>query len=752
MNSDILFILQWWFTLFIIGIGFLPITTLIFSPFWDKGYAFSRIIGIIVISYTMLLLGTLHILPFHIISLIGISLFFSVLSLLVLTRRSKQSIKMYFLSFKKYLPMFLIEEIIFLLVLILFSFIRGFSPDINGLEKFMDFGFVNSILRTEYFPAKDMWFTPFSINYYYFGHLQTAVLTKVSLLPSSLTYNLMLAYLAASCFLASFSIAATLYSFIQKTKRFYHYLLAGLLAGIIVTFAENIHTLYSFFEPYQNEKPVPLWELTFSPDTFPNSYWYPNATRFIHNTIHEFPMYSWTVSDLHGHVLDIPHVLLVIGLLLSLFLLPKRKRQLKPSRHSRNIFRTKIHQLIVSIDESLVVGIMHLVCISFLLAILYMTNAWDGMIYFLLTLFVLFILYWKNTSQKLNLSLFQKIFTIILDLTIPAAIIVVGFVIFSLPFSLFFKPFVSGIGILCAPAFLTSLEKIGPLLFEADHCQKSPWWQLVVLYGFFYFFILLFIGFLLKTKKIIQSDIYILVLIILATLLIIIPEFIYVKDIYPAHYRANTMFKLVFQAFIILGVVTAYIIYRVLTYLKLTNMRGKIPLLLSFFITTLFFLSLVLIYPYFSLNSYYGEFQLYKGINGTKYLETKYPADYKAMQWLDNNITNSPVIVEAQGDSYTDYARVSANTGLPTILGWTVHEWLWRGSYDIPAPRIEEIKTIYESSNTDEVRTLLETYNVEYIFIGVLEREKYPTLNETTLQSLGKVVFKEDTTMIIKVK
>jgi len=59
-------------------------------------------------------------------------------------------------------------------------------------------------------------------------------------------------------------------------------------------------------------------------------------------------------------------------------------------------------------------------------------------------------------------------------------------------------------------------------------------------------------------------------------------------------------------------------------------------------------------------------------------------------------VIGQPVIVEAQGDSYTDYARISANTGLPTILGWTVHEWLWRGDYSVPAARIDDVRAIYE--------------------------------------------------------
>ena len=35
-------------------------------------------------------------------------------------------------------------------------------------------------------------------------------------------------------------------------------------------------------------------------------------------------------------------------------------------------------------------------------------------------------------------------------------------------------------------------------------------------------------------------------------------------------------------------------------------------------------------------------------------------------------------VLEANGDSYSGYERVSAMTGLPTVLGWYVHEWLWR--------------------------------------------------------------------------
>jgi uncharacterized membrane protein len=162
-------------------------------------------------------------------------------------------------------------------------------------------------------------------------------------------------------------------------------------------------------------------------------------------------------------------------------------------------------------------------------------------------------------------------------------------------------------------------------------------------------------------------------------------------------------------------------------------------------------LTLVSVYPYFAIKSYFGDLKTYSGLNGTNYLKVLYPNDFDAIQWINKNIKGQPVILEAQGDSYTDYARVSANTGLPTVLGWTVHEWLWRGSYDIPAPRIPEIEKMYQSSSLDETKTLLRKYNVSFVFVGDLERQKYIDINEEKFKSLGKSIFQKGDTKIFKI-
>jgi uncharacterized membrane protein len=156
-------------------------------------------------------------------------------------------------------------------------------------------------------------------------------------------------------------------------------------------------------------------------------------------------------------------------------------------------------------------------------------------------------------------------------------------------------------------------------------------------------------------------------------------------------------------------------------------------------------------YSYFSINSYFGDLKEYKGLDGLTYLKTLYPYDYSAILWIQKNIKGQPVMAEAQGDSYTDYERISANTGLPTPLGWTVHEWLWRGSYSFPQSRLDDIKNLYEGT-LEQTKSVIQKYNISYIYIGDLERTKYPLLDEEKFLKLGKIVYQKGETTIIKLK
>ena len=121
------------------------------------------------------------------------------------------------------------------------------------------------------------------------------------------------------------------------------------------------------------------------------------------------------------------------------------------------------------------------------------------------------------------------------------------------------------------------------------------------------------------------------------------------------------------------------------------------------------------------------------------------PDDYLATKWLNENISGNPVVLEANGDSYTDYQRVSVITGLPTVLGWRTHEWLWKSNPQILDVRAADIQTIYTSTNEDEVRDLISFYNISYIYVGKLELEKFENVNHQLIKSLGTVFSNRET-------
>ena len=93
--------------------------------------------------------------------------------------------------------------------------------------------------------------------------------------------------------------------------------------------------------------------------------------------------------------------------------------------------------------------------------------------------------------------------------------------------------------------------------------------------------------------------------------------------------------------------------------------------------------------------------QGYQGLDATAFLEKDFPEDAGAIRWLQETVEGQPVVLEAQGDSYSDCERVSAMTGLPTVAGWYVHQWLWRNDLAALNGRVEDVENIY--TGTDPV-------------------------------------------------
>ncbi|MEK7079182.1 MAG: DUF2298 domain-containing protein [Patescibacteria group bacterium] len=697
--------LNWYVVLFALGIIVFPLTRIFFHQFFDRGYPFAKTIAILALSYIAFILGIYKLLPFTQTSLILIIAVFVIGYVYFKRARLPR------LTFNKDFFIFLFEEMLFIASLFFLAYIRGQEPSIRGLEKFMDYGFMKSILRSRFFPPLDMWFSGNNpINYYYFGHLTGAVLIKLTDIPSAMGYNLILATIFAQSITIVFSLVGNIIYLFYKSLR--HAIFGGLLGTLIVNLAGNLHTIYLFTSGYTPDKPIPFWQILSKYN--PTKYWYPNATRFIPFTIHEFPSYSYVVADLHGHVFDIPFVLLIIAILFLMFV---NQSQANIQNNKSQITNHKsISNFKFLISNSILVG--------FLAAIHYMTNAFDGPIYILLAGLLFLAMF--GISRRLFLS---------------GGIMILSFLLFSFPFSSHFSPFVSGIGVNCSPDFLVKIAKLGPFLFEKGNCQPDPLWMLFVLWGFFWVsFLLFFIVKYIQQKRKEHSsplhvaiDDFIFICFVFGTILIFIPEFFYIKDIYPAHFRANTMFKLGYQAFMIMGIASAYTFFRIALLTRLPRF-----VLSCIFV---FFFSFIFIYPFYSFPSYYGTLKKTPELNGIKWLETTFAEDKEIIDFLNDKVTGQPIILEAQGDSYTDFARISANTGLPTVAGWWVHEWLWRGSANVVGSRIPDIVALYESKDVDKTAGLIGKYNIKYIVVSRMERDKYKNLFEEKFAKLADKIF-----------
>ena len=688
MLGDLKYIILWWLVYLILGWISLPLAFKLFKNFWDKGYIFTKTISLAILTYVIFVMGVFKVIPFTNPSLFVLIIVGIIADLFYLSYANNY--REFFKTFNSKRNIFIFEEVMFLLILIAWSFVRGFAPDIEGLEKYMDWGFVNSALRSQFMPPADMWYAGSSINYYYFGHLMVAVLTKLSNISSTITYNLAIASTCAITFVSGFSFASNLVASATKKINLKNIIVGGLFSALLLTFGGNLHVIYKIAKIDMENNHGKLVLTRSALNTAASTYWYPDATRFIgfdpdvnDKTIHEFPLYSFVVADLHGHMNDIPIVILFCTLLLAV---------------STASVAGGINWLLVAPA-------------GFLLSLAFMTNAWDFAVYGLVFAVSSFI----RDSYFINLkSSFINTFK-------HGLLIILFWYLFTLPFSLDFTPMADGLRL-------------------AD--AHSPFYQLFVLYGGFWLiclpFLLRITYSVLRKVKVSSTDLFVFSLILVATILIIIPEIGYIKDIYIyEHRRANTMFKLVYQAFMLYCLVSGYIL-----------IKFKKNVLYKILFGTIFVCQMI--YPYFAIKSYYGLTD-YKGLYGLNYLKQQYPDNFIAISWINQNISGQPVMLEAVGDSYTTFEQVSSATGLPTVEGWIVHEWLWRGGYDKPAARQTDVQKIYESKDINEAKSLLQKYSVQYIFVGDKEREKYPNINEKTFTDLGaKVIFSSGQTRIYK--
>ncbi len=724
LQGDVWTFWTWYLLALVLGAAAMPLTGRLFRRFQDRGWMFSKVTAIAVSGFLTWFLVAVKIIKFTTMTCIVVTLVCAAASLILYCREQKAGFEC--IPFA-HLDLVYAEELLFFAAFLLWTYFAGFHPAAYGTEKFMDYGFMEAMMRSKTLPATDLWYSQGKINYYYGGQYFAVFLTKLSGAKVELTYNLMRTFVAGLAFAMPFSLVHQMVTDrLGKTGSRWKKTLpsvTGILAGISVSIAGNMHyVVYGQIIPFiQKLKGEEV-----------SSYWFPDATRYIgfnpdveDKTIHEFPCYSFVLGDLHAHVVDIMFVLLLLGLLYA-WMKKVRTTELSGESMSRREFWKK--QLLMP----------QLLATGALLGMFHWTNYWDFVIYFVVTCGAALFMNIIGQKGKIRWALGVT--------AAQAAEILILATVIILPFTLQFDTsnMVQGIAL-------------------AQHHSLPH--QLLVLWGLPGILTILFVVSLLVEKlrgaeqkslyhllaSIRLPDLFAVLLGLCAIGLVLIPELVYVRDIYEnRNARANTMFKLTYQAYIMFGMTMIYAIFRLLIIGK-----NKILKVLAFI--GLFFFVWTCGYFGNSVHSWFGEVwkpSQYKGLNATAFLETDFPEDVNGIRWLKENISDAPVVLEANGDSYSEYERVSAMTGLPTIMGWYVHEWLWRGNLSDLNAKIEEIQEIYTSTDETRVKELLEEYNVSYIFVGSCERNKYGAdMNNDLLKSLGEVVFQDSEypTYIVKI-
>ena len=805
---------SWWFTIFVLGISCMPLTMLVFRRFDDRGWLFSKSIGIMFIGWIMFVLSSAHLLKFVQAACIGLIVVVLALNI-VLFIFGKQKEVLKGADFK----LIIIEEIAFLLIFLLWVYIIGFKPEAYGTEKFMDYAFITSMMRTTYLPPIDPWFSGEAINYYYGGQYLTTFIIKTSGVTAGEGYTLMRAAIASfSCMLPFAVVYQLLRSrFAARTKLIPY--IGGTIGGIAVAFCGNFqYVIYGLIKP-----------IAASLRGEEYSYWFPDATRFIgyqpdmpDKTIHEFPSYSTVLGDLHAHYVNIVFVVVVTAAALAYALrlhaemtgmTVKTAAARVPLRKKNAAKKASAAEGKTAADSGKakagfgpfmkkwlpVVLCPEIILIGFCTGIFRWTNFWDFPIYFVVGGAVVFFMnlrkYWRESPLKFLLVMGAQAIAAALIGTVAALPFTLGFdqissqilpthshtmlwqlmVLWGLPLAvltvLIVKLVLDRRAFLRANAAAVSAGAVKSGDGKAPAAQEAPTaagkrghkgaagkMEAAAVSGRPES-----LGraaeaggeaFDEKKKKkgltfrMDPSDLVALLFGLCAFGLVLLPEVIYVVDIYTGdYYRANTMFKLTYQAFILFGMLMGYALVRVFMTSKLA-LRIVCGVLAGMLLLTFG-------YIFKSCESWFGkDLSPAKRVHtdASVYVSQSFKEDFDAICWINENIFGQPVMVEAAGDSYSDYERVSTSTGLPTILGWYVHEWLWRSGTDILNVRKNAVNTIYTSNNAGEVQKVIDDYNVSYIYVGKLEHEQYPAINDAFIKSMGEVVYEDANTYIVKVK
>jgi YYY domain-containing protein len=765
--------LSWWFVVQLVGLVTFPLAYGFFHRLPDRGWAFSKPFGILFLTYLFWILNSAHVLPNNQRGTVWALFLLALPAAWVLWRRRDELWR--FLEERwRYI---LLVETLFTLVFAVGGYLRSYVPEIAGTEKPMDFAFMNAISRADNFPPTDPWLSGHSISYYYFGHLMVASLGKLTAVPTSFAFNLGLMTVAALAATAAFGVAynlvaarqaasgnpspkkeppSTTVDLLLHTPAFY-----GVAAAALVILFANLEGVLEMMAAHGIGGSgfydwIGIKDLTAGKTTtewYPTEHWFWwRATRIIPpEIITEFPFFSFLLGDMHPHVMSIPFVLMMVGVA---FLLLRQEERLDAAfwvRHPFMLLATG-----VMVGGLLFLNTWDMPTFAFVvLAFAFLRNRlklgnWDWRplvattLGFALPLLVVavaaYIPFYGNFSSQASgftpvvdtstrplhaLLIWGPLTVLLIPLVWQRLAAPEGPTIRGRHLQLALAPglvilLVWGLWVL----WLEGLSGLGDQIAD----RRGGWFTAAALIG-------LLAALLLALWREIETErreeqgrlpvLFGLGLAAVAVLLVLGAEFFYVKDTFGN--RMNSVFKLYYQAWLLLAVVGGFALYR-LASASWGESWGPRSWRVPWAGAIGLVLAAALVYPVAATFNRTNGFDAPRSLDGLAFARAE--PDFGAIDWLMVHVDGTAVVAEAVGNSYGPAARVSAWTGLTTPIGWPGHEQQWRckpgSSCEILEGRFEDMEQLYRTTDEEEARAILDKYGVDFVFVGSLEKETYP--------------------------
>jgi len=243
------------------------------------------------------------------------------------------------------------------------------------------------------------------------------------------------------------------------------------------------------------------------------------------------------------------------------------------------------------------------------------------------------------------------------------------------------------------------------------------------------FLLIMFVSLYGKKFKLLNSTH--LYFIILSSLLVFLPEFVFIDDPYgPPNERMNFIFKLYMPAWTIAGITVSIFL-------------EKIFLKKSFW---LFFLSLFLIGNLFNFKVFPHRIHEFSNLKDRLDLAEKEHVGIKTLiQKFREYPRGTTIQASKTAYDYTSFIATLANKDL--YLGWINHLMLFVPDYSILMNRQSFIRAIYEESNCLKKQEYLDQIDAKYLVLSGQEMRDYPASISTDFSCLNKILSEGENTI-----